>query len=107
MQKEASIHEHGIPFAFNHVHFPFIYLIRVKVLAGFYCLPLPLKFCTTMTELPRNWAFPCGSSINFLITLHAKAGGKLKREMKNGPLGKDSWVAEKVVADWGCSNILF
>jgi hypothetical protein len=57
--------------------------------------------------LPRNWAFPCGSSINYLITLRVRVEGKLGREMKNGPFGKDSCVVEKVVADWGYSSILF
>lgn len=60
-----------------------------------------------MTELSGSWIFSCGSSVNHLITLHAKAEGKLERWTKNWSLGRNSWVAEKTVMNWEYSSILF
>lgn len=60
-----------------------------------------------MTGLLRSWAFLCDCSINSSITFHAKAEGKMERWIKNYPFGRNSWVAEDIVMDWGYSSILF
>lgn len=93
------------PIWFQSYAISFYLFNRVKGLTSFFFSFL--KSCTTVSGLLRSWAFFCDCSINSLITLHAKAEGKLERWIKNYPIERNSWVAEDIVMDWGYSSILF